>query len=1246
MASPGLEGCVLLPFFDILTTLFMPNLREELQKRILILDGAMGTMIQGYKLDEAGYRGEAFKNHPHDLKGNNDALSISQPDIIEEIHRKYLGAGADIIETNTFNSNVFSMADYHFEDKVYELNLASAKVARRAADAFRGKTPYKPRFVAGAIGPTNKTCSISPNVNDPSFRGATFDQVVAGYEEQIRGLVDGGVDVLLIETVFDTLNCKAAIYAAFEFFDKTGKKLPLMISGTITDRSGRTLSGQTAEAFWNSVSHAGLLSVGLNCALGAKEMRPYVEELSRLADCFVSCYPNAGLPNQFGEYDESPESMAAILDEFANSGLVNILGGCCGTTPAHIAKIAEAAARHKPRQIPVVTPYTRLSGLEPLTLRPDSNFTNIGERANITGSPKFSKAILAGNYDEGLRIAKQQIESGAFIIDVNMDEGMLDSEAAMTKFLHLVVSEPDISRVPIMVDSSKWSVIEAGLKCLQGKCIVNSISLKEGPELFKQKARQVRRFGAAAVVMAFDETGQADTAERKVAICSRAYKILTEEEGFAPQDIFFDPNVLTIATGIEEHNNYAVEFIEACRELKKRFPLTHSIGGISNLSFSFRGVNVIREAMHAVFLYHAIRAGLDTGIVNPGLLIVYEEIPKDLLEIIEDAVLNRHPDATERLLKYSEGLQKSADGPKTEKKEAEWRKKPVEERLSHALVNGITDFIEQDLEEIRPRYPKALNIIEGPLMNGMKIVGDLFGEGKMFLPQVVKSARVMKKAVNHLTPYMLKEKDGSSRSAGKILMATVKGDVHDIGKNIVGVVLGCNNYEVIDLGVMVPLEKILEEAARQQVDVIGLSGLITPSLDEMIYVASEMQRRKLTTPLLIGGATTSAVHTAVKIDPAYGGPVIHVTDASRSTGVVGKLMNPESRPQYIETKKSEYEQARRDHASKISKVVYLPIADARKNKFTLDGTKGAISKPSFFGLKTFEHYPLAELRSYIDWSPFFHTWELRGRYPEIFSEGAVGKEARTLFEDAQKLLDQIIREKWLTARAVIGLFPAASVGDDVKLYTDDTRKITLAVFHMLRQQAQKMDGQPNLCLSDFIASKESGLADYLGGFACTAGIGIDEPVARFEKAGDDYNAIMLKALADRLAEAFAERLHERVRKEFWGYAADEKKTNEDLIRCAYQGIRPAPGYPACPEHTEKKILFELLSAEKNSGIALTDSFAMTPASSVSGFYFARPQSRYFDVGKLAKDQVEDYARRKNMPLETIEKWLSPYLTYQ
>ncbi len=1225
----------------------MKNILDAIQKRILILDGAMGTMIQGYKLDEAGYRGDLFKNHPSSLKGNNDALVLTQPKIIQEIHAKYLAAGADIIETNTFNSNWFSMADYGFESHVYDLNVAAARLARAAADQATDRNPNKPRFVAGAIGPTNKTASISPNVNDPGFRAVNFNQLVEVYAEQIRGLDDGGADLLLIETVFDTLNCKAAIFAALSHFEKTGKKLPLMISGTITDRSGRTLSGQTPEAFWNSVAHGNLLAVGLNCALGAAEMRPHIETLSRAADCFISAYPNAGLPNQFGEYDETPASMAALVGEFAASGLVNIVGGCCGTTPDHIAAIAQAVADKAPRKPAHPEPVTRLSGLEPLALRPEINFTNIGERTNITGSPKFSKAILSGNYEEALRVAKQQIESGAFIIDVNLDEGLLDSEAAMTRFLNMVGSEPEISRVVVMVDSSKWSVIEAGLQCLQGKSIVNSISLKEGPEPFLQRARLIRRYGAAAVVMAFDEKGQATTAEQKVAICARAYKILTEEVGFPPQDIFFDPNVLTVGTGMDEHNNYALEYIEACRELKKRFPLSHITGGISNISFSFRGINVVREAIHACFLYHAIRAGMDTGIVNPGLLTIYEEIPKDLLELVEDLVLNRRPDATERLLKYSEGLQQGA-GAKAEKKEAEWRKKTAEERLSYALVNGITDFIDQDLAEIMPRYPRALSIIEGPLMAGMKIVGDLFGQGKMFLPQVVKSARVMKKAVNYLTPAMEKEKaaSGDRRTAGKILLATVKGDVHDIGKNIVGVVLGCNNYEVIDLGVMVPLEKILEEAAKHEVDVIGLSGLITPSLDEMIYVAAEMQRRKLTTPLLIGGATTSAIHTAVKIDPSYGGPVIHVTDASRSTGVVGRLLSDDARQSYIEEKKEEYSVIREEHASKTSKVAYVSLEQARANRLKIDWATVQITPPAKPGLTVLENYPLATLRRYIDWSPFFHTWELRGRFPDILDDKHVGIEARKLYDDAQQMLDTIIQKKWLTARATVGLFPANSVGDDVEVYADEKRAKPLAVFRMLRQQSEKTDGQPNLCLSDFIAPKESGRADYMGFFVSTAGIGIDEPVRAFEKAGDDYNSIMIKALADRLAEAFAEHLHEKTRKEFWSYAPKEQLSNEDLIRYKYRGIRPAPGYPACPEHTEKRTLFDLLSAEKNAGVKLTDSFAMMPASSVSGFYFANPESKYFPVGKLQKDQVDDYARRKGMPVDAVEKWLSPYLTYK
>ena len=1016
-----------------------------------------------------------------------------------------------------------------------------------------------------------------------------------------------------------------------------------MVSGTITDRSGRTLSGQTLEAFWNSISHAELFSVGLNCAFGAEQLRPYVDELSRIATCYVSAYPNAGLPNQFGEYDETPETMAGIIKDFAKDGSVNILGGCCGTTPAHIRKIAEAVKGIAPRKIPEVALFTRLSGLEPMTIRPDSNFTNIGERTNITGSPKFSKAILAGDYDEALKIAKQQIESGAFLIDVNVDEGLIDSEAVMTKFMNLVASEPDISKVPIMVDSSKWSVIEAGLKCLQGKSIVNSISLKEGEDIFKERARKIRRYGAAVVVMAFDEKGQATTAQKKVEICSRSYKILTEEVHFPPQDIFFDPNVLTIGTGMEEHNPYAVEFIETCRLLKQKFPLSHVTGGISNISFSFRGNQTVREAMHACFLYHAIHAGLDTGIVNPGMLAVYEEIPKELLELVEDLVLNRRPDATERLLVYSEkvkGVRKSAA------KELEWRKKPVEERLAHALVSGISDFLDQDVEEVRSKAPSALSVIEGPLMDGMKIVGDLFGDGKMFLPQVVKSARVMKQAVAILTPYIQKEKAQSAKkSAGKILMATVKGDVHDIGKNIVGVVLGCNNYEVMDLGVMVPLERILDEALEQGVDIIGLSGLITPSLDEMIYVAHEMERRKLKLPLLIGGATTSVIHTAVKIDPAYSGPVVHVTDASRSTGVVSNLLSDSAKDAFVQKKKEDYAGVREEHAAKKAALRYVPLARARQNRFVIDWKKTAVVRPSFLGIKALNDYPVSVIRRYIDWTPFFLTWELRGRYPEILKDPKVGVEAKKLFDDAQGLLDRIEKEKWLKARAVVGLYPANSVEDDVEIYEDEARKKKIAVFHFLRQQSEKADNRPNLALSDFVAPKSSGVADYMGFFASTAGIGIDEPVRKFEKAGDDYNAILMKALADRLAEAFAEHLHEKVRKEFWGYAKGEALSNEDFIRQKYQGIRPAPGYPACPDHTEKRLLFDLLAAEKNALIQLTENYAMLPASSVSGFYFAHPESGYFGIGKIEKDQVEDYARRKGLSVALVEKWLSPHLAY-
>lgn len=1221
----------------------MADIYQEVKKRILIIDGAMGTMIQGYKLDEAGYRGDAFKNHPSPIKGNNDALCVSQPQIIADIHNAYFEAGADIVETNTFNSTSISMADYGFEKHVYEINLKGAQIARRCADEWTKKTPDKPRFVAGSIGPTNKTASLSPNVNDPGFRGVTYDQLVISYTEQIQALAEGGVDLLLLETVFDTLNCKAALFAVAEFFEKTGKKLPVMVSGTITDKSGRTLSGQMLEAFWNSISHGDLFSVGLNCALGAEELRPYIEELSRIATCYVSTHPNAGLPNQFGGYDQTPDMMAVLIRKLAESGQINIVGGCCGTTPAHIKKMAEVVKGFAPRAIPEVPRYTRLSGLEPLTIRPESNFTNVGERTNVTGSPKFSKAILASNYDEALKIAHQQVESGAVVIDINVDEALLDSETVMTKFLNLISSEPEICKVPIMIDSSKWTVIEAGLKCLQGKPIVNSISLKEGEASFIEKAKRVRRFGAAVVVMAFDEKGQADTAKRKIEVCERSYKILTEKAGFPAEDIFFDPNILTIGTGMEEHNNYAVEFIEACREIKKRLPYVHVSGGVSNISFSFRGINAIREAIHAVFLYYAIKAGLDTGIVNPGLLTVYEEIPKDLLQLVEDLVLNRKPDATEKLLQFSETLKGET---KSAAKEQEWRKKSVEERLAHSLVNGITDYIDQDVEEARKKYPRPLTVIEGPLMDGMKIVGDLFGDGKMFLPQVVKSARVMKKAVAILTPYIQEEKKGSgSRSAGKILLATVKGDVHDIGKNIVGVVLGCNNYEIIDLGVMVPLETILSEAKAHGVDIIGLSGLITPSLDEMVYVAQEMEKQKLQLPLLIGGATTSTIHTAVRIEPAYSGPVIHVLDASRCVDVASNVISPERKTEYARKKKEDYRLLREDHESKKAKLTFLSLEAARQNKLPIDWKKAPVTKPSFTGNRVLENYDLETISRYIDWTPFFLTWELRGRYPEILKDEKYGVEATKLFNDAQKLLKEVVAKKWLTAKAVVGIYPAQSVGDDIEIYTDESRKKVLKKFHTIRQQVHKADAKPNIALSDYIAPKDSDTADYMGFFACTAGLGIEAPVAAFEKAGDDYNAIMLKALADRLAEAFAEHLHERVRKEFWGFAKNESLTNEDYIREKYQGIRPAPGYPACPDHTEKRTLFDLLDAEKNAGVKLTENYAMWPASSVSGFYLAHPEARYFAVGKIEKDQMEDYARRKGMPLALLEKWLSPNLNY-
>jgi len=1224
----------------------MPDITQELKKRILVLDGAMGTMVQNYQLDEAGYRGKQFANHPVSVKGNNDLLVLTQPQIISDIHRAYLEAGADILETSTFNSQRISMADYKMENLAYDLNVAGARIAKELTLEFTKKNPARPRFVAGSIGPTNRTASLSPDVNNPGFRAVTFDELVDAYTEQIRGLIDGGSDILLVETVFDTLNAKAALFAIEEYFKKIKKRFPIMVSGTITDASGRTLSGQTAQAFAISMSHANLLSIGFNCALGAKELRPYVEELSNFSEFHTSAHPNAGLPNQFGGYDDSPEIMGKVIEDFLKNGFLNIIGGCCGTTPAHIQKIAELAAKYPPRVPPKLKPYTRLSGLEPLVMTPEVNFVNVGERTNVTGSPKFAELIKNNDYDSALKVARQQVEAGAQIIDINFDEGLLDSEAAMTKFLHLIASEPDIARVPIMIDSSKWSVIEAGLKCIQGKGVVNSISLKEGEEKFLEHARKVRQYGAAVIVMAFDEKGQADTAKRKVDICSRAYKLLTEKAGFPPEDIIFDPNILTVATGMEEHNNYGVEFIEAAREIKKRFPLVHISGGISNLSFSFRGINSIREAIHSAFLFHAIKAGMDMGIVNAGLITVYDEIPKDLLELVEDVVLNRKPEGTERLLKYAETAKRQG---KVTVKDEKWRKASVEERLAHALVHGITDYIDEDTEEARQKYPKPLDVIEGPLMSGMNIVGDLFGSGKMFLPQVVKSARVMKKSVAILTPYIEKEKEKTgAKAAGRILLATVKGDVHDIGKNIVGVVLACNNYEIIDLGVMTPCEKILETAREKNVSVIGLSGLITPSLDEMVHVAKEMERQGFKVPLFIGGATTSITHTAVKIAPNYSGPTVHVLDASRSVNVASNVLAPQIKDKFVAEKRQDYEKIRKEHLGKKEDVKYLPVSEARKRAFKTDWAKAKIVKPAFPGVKILKNYPLDELSQYIDWTPFFQTWELKGRYPKILEDKVVGKEAKKLFEDAKQLLQKLIAQKSLAANAVFALYPANSIGDDIEVYTDEKRDKVLTVFHTLRQQSQVMKSENDsyFALADFIAPKGSGAKDYIGAFAVTAGIKIEALVKKFESENDDYHAIMTKALADRLAEAFAERLHERVRKEYWGYSKDEKLSSDDLIKEKYQGIRPAPGYPACPDHTEKQILFEFLQAEKNAGIRLTESCAMLPAASVSGLYFAHPQAKYFAVGRISKDQVLDYANRKQMDIQTIEKWLSPNLAYE
>jgi 5-methyltetrahydrofolate--homocysteine methyltransferase len=1222
--------------------------KQLLQQRIFVLDGAMGTMIQTYQLDEKDFRGERFIDHPCDLKGNNDLLSITQPKIISDIHRANFAAGADIVETNTFNGTAIAMADYQLEALAYELNYASAKLARSVADEFTTTSPDKPRFVAGVLGPTNRTASISPDVNNPGFRNVSFDELVGAYLESIAGLVDGGTDFLLVETIFDTLNAKAALFAIQQYFEQHEVELPVMISGTITDASGRTLSGQTTEAFWAALSHVNPVSIGLNCALGAAQLRQYVEALSQVATCHVSAHPNAGLPNEFGEYDESPEMMAGQIKEWAQHGFLNIVGGCCGTTPTHIKAIAEAVAGIAPRTLPVNQHHCLLSGLEPFSIKPDDLFVNVGERTNVTGSARFARLIKEGDFDTALDVARQQVESGAQIIDINMDEGMLDSKEAMVTFLNLIAAEPDISRVPIMIDSSKWEVIEAGLKCIQGKGIVNSISMKEGEAAFINQAKLVRRYGAAVIVMAFDEQGQADTRERKLEICTRSYQLLTEQVGFPPEDIIFDPNIFAIATGIDEHNNYAVDFIEATREIKRTLPHALISGGVSNVSFSFRGNNPIREAIHAVFLYHAIQAGMDMGIVNAGQLAIYDDLSDELRERVEDVVLNRRDDATERLLDIAERYR--GDGKTVEKQvDLAWRDWPVEKRLEHALVKGITDFIEDDTEEARLAATLPLHVIEGPLMDGMNVVGDLFGAGKMFLPQVVKSARVMKKAVAHLMPYIEEGKAAGDKAQnnGKILMATVKGDVHDIGKNIVGVVLQCNNFEIIDLGVMVSAATILETARAENVDIIGLSGLITPSLDEMVHVAKEMERLGFEIPMMIGGATTSLIHTAVKIEQNYHGCSVYVKDASRAVGVAQKLVSHERRDDFVASIKQDYADKRARHKGRQSRRRQLRLADARANKTPIDWADYKPTIPKQLGVQTLDNYPLSDLVERIDWTPFFQSWELAGKYPRILTDEVVGEQATALFADAKAMLQQIVDEKWLSARAVFGFFPANSIGDDdMVLYQCDKRTSELMTLHSLRQQTERPPGRPNAALADFIAPIDSGVSDYIGAFAVTAGIGIDEHVARFEADHDDYQSIMLKALADRLAEAFAERLHELVRRDYWGYDPDEALDNAALIDEAYQGVRPAPGYPACPDHTEKALLWDLLKPEQNAGMTITENFAMLPTAAVSGFYFSHPESRYFGLGKIDRDQVEDYAERKGWTIAEAERWLAPALSYE
>ncbi len=1238
----------------------MSKFAELLQQRILILDGAMGTMVQRYQLTEADYRGERFADWPSDLKGNNDLLVLSKPEVIKTIHSEYLEAGADIIETNTFGANATTLNAYGMAAFNYEMNVAGARVAREACDAYA--TPDKPRFVAGVLGPTDKTCTISPDVNDPAARNVTFDQLVTDYSEATRGLIDGGSDVILIETIFDTLNAKAAIFAVKSVFEERGTELPIMISGTITDASGRTLTGQVTEAFYNSLAHAKPVSIGLNCALGAEELRQYVEELSRVANCYVSAHPNAGLPNPLAPtgYDDTPENMAGHIKEWAASGFLNIIGGCCGTSPAFIKAIAEAVKEFAPRKIPELAVECRLSGLEPFNIRENSLFVNVGERANVTGSAVFKRLILEGQFDKALDVCREQVENGAQIIDINMDEAMLDGKAAMVRYLNLIASEPDICKVPVMVDSSKWEIIEAGLKCIQGKSIVNSISMKEGKEQFVYHAKLIRKYGAAAVVMAFDEKGQADTFARKTEICKNSYDILVTEVGFPPEDIIFDPNIFAVATGIEEHNNYAVDFIEATRWIKQNLPHAKVSGGISNVSFSFRGNNPVREAIHSVFLYHAIKAGMDMGIVNASQLAVYDDLPAELRERVEDVVLNRRPDSTDRLLEIAD---KYKGGAQIERKEdLEWRSWPVGKRIEYAMVKGVDTYVVEDAEEARLTFERPIQVIEGPLMDGMNTVGDLFGAGKMFLPQVVKSARVMKKAVAHLIPFIeaAKAEGESSKSNGKILMATVKGDVHDIGKNIVGVVLQCNNFEVFDIGVMVPTVKILEEALKHDVDVIGLSGLITPSLEEMTHIAKELQRLGFTKPVMIGGATTSKAHTAVKIDPHYDHPIVWVKDASRAVGVAQSLISPELRGKFVADLKEEYDRVRHDFAARQRETQWLTLAQARANKIKIDWASYQPSVPIFTGTKVFEDYPLAEIAPYIDWTPFFHSWELRGSYPKIFEDAEKGEEAKKLFADAQAMLKKIIKEKWLQASGVIGLYPANSIGDDIEVYSDESRHGLLTIFHNLRQQQPKPAGKPNRCLSDFIAPKESGVNDYIGAFAGTTGGGIDTRIAEFEKNHDDYSAIMLKALADRLAEAFAELMHLRVRQEFWGYEKCDQHngcshksditrpnpaTVEKLTREEYPGIRPAAGYPACPDHTEKDLVWELMKVKENTGIWLTESKAMVPTAAVSGIYYGHPDANYFAVGKINRDQVEEYAKRKGMSMQEAQYWLAPNLGY-